>query len=223
MVIDGRHGQIPRGGPSDHGPSGRNPTGADGRTDNEVIVMNTKALLASAAFSAALLASGLGYAADGIGTQIEATRAAMLNYNPSTVDRSDREAATVNLDAAAAAHRNGNDARAQSFLNFARGELGLPVNSALVASPVVASPAPATAASFDRQLGEAKAASADARREIRDTVAVSLSTAEGLEAQGKLAQAQSYLNFARGELGLDVPAPSNVADSGITGLRPEAR
>ena len=111
--------------------------------------MNTKALLASAAFSAALLASGLSYAADGIGAQIEATRAAVLNYNTAVVDRSDRETAIVNLNVAEASHRSGNDAKAQSYLNFARGELGLPVNSAVMAAPVVAGPDTASSAIVD--------------------------------------------------------------------------
>jgi hypothetical protein len=81
------------------------------------------------------------------------------------------------------------------------------------------------AADFAEQLSEAKTASLNATsREIRDTVAIHLSVAQSLNEQGKQAGAQSYLDFARGKLGLNISAQAPAVNIGeIVGLRDEAR
>jgi len=117
--------------------------------------MTTKTLLSAAAFSAALLASGVGYAADGFEARLQEAQAAVNSYNSVIADRSDRESAVINLNVAESYHRAGNDAKAQQFLNFARSELGLNIAPARVASPVVAQPGTASAgnAGFDGIVG----------------------------------------------------------------------
>ncbi|WP_207459739.1 hypothetical protein [Azospirillum sp. SYSU D00513] len=85
---------------------------------------------------------------------------------------------------------------------------------------------PSLAAGFDTQLGEAQAASlAQPEREIRDTIATHLSTAESLQAQGREAEAQPYLNLARGLLGLpveqSVPFRTQTAERPTGGLQAE--
>jgi len=60
----------------------------------------------------------------------------------------------------------------------------------------------ADTSSFQAQLNEAKS-STTASREMQSTVATHLSAAEALHARGNAAEAEQYLNFARGMLGLD--------------------
>ncbi|WP_207462796.1 hypothetical protein [Azospirillum sp. SYSU D00513] len=53
--------------------------------------------------------------------------------------RETREIAAIHLSAAEGYAQGGNQAKAQQYLNFARGKLGLPVTQAQTAQPVVAS------------------------------------------------------------------------------------
>ncbi|WP_207458227.1 hypothetical protein [Azospirillum sp. SYSU D00513] len=107
--------------------------------------MNTKTFLATAAFSAALLASGLSQAAEGFQAQLRETRAAVVNNASAITDRDDRESAVISLNTSEGYYRLGDEAKAQRFLNFARGELGLPVAAPVQASAVVAAPGAAAA------------------------------------------------------------------------------
>jgi hypothetical protein len=176
-------------------------------------IMAIRTTLAAAALSTVALLSGTAFAGDFASDLSEAKVASQ------TTGRETREAVTPALNAAQSFNAWGNHAQAQGYLNYARGMLGLPTSAAIVATPVVAAPI----ASFDQQVNEAKAANANATREIRETVAIHLNAVEGLEVQGKHDQAQAYLNFARGKLGLQVPA-TQTADAGdIVSYRPEAR
>ena len=102
------------------------------KEDDEMKILST---LASAAFAVVALTSGASHAADGFQDQIQETRAAM---NSTITDRSDRDAAVISLNAAEGLYRAGDEAKAQQFLNFARGELGFPVTPVHTAVPVVA-------------------------------------------------------------------------------------
>ncbi|HYG84850.1 MAG TPA: hypothetical protein VD978_01180 [Azospirillum sp.] len=72
-----------------------------------------------------------------------------------------------------------------------------------------------SAGSFEAQLNEAKSVGqAEASRETRSTIATNLSVAERLHAQGNEAQAEQYLRFARGMLGLDTATQSPATQVG---------
>ena len=72
------------------------------------------------------------------------------------------------------------------------------------------------ATSFEAQLNEAKSISLlDVERSERSTVATNLSVAEHLYAQGKQAQAEQYLNFARGLMGLETVTQSPSLQVGV--------
>jgi len=58
-------------------------------------------------------------------------------------------------------------------------------------------------ASFQAQLNEAKSSIMNADNEARGTVSTHLSAAQSLYAEGKEAEAERYLRFARSRLGLD--------------------
>lgn len=73
----------------------------------------------------------------------------------------------------------------------------------------------AAAASFEDQLEEAKStAYTETSKDNRSTVVTHLSVAEALHAKGERAEAQSYLDVARGRLGLPLlpPTPPQVGE-----------
>jgi hypothetical protein len=88
------------------------------------------------------------------------------------------------------------------------------------------------AAEFSSQLNEAKVAVQTTGKATRQAVVPALNAAYGFNAIGDQTQAQDFLNFARGKLGLStasavvatpvVAAPAQTTDTGIIGLRPEA-
>ena len=61
---------------------------------------------------------------------------------------------------------------------------------------------PAGAGTFEAQMDEAKSIALTASSDTRSTIATYLSVAQALHAQGKEAQAEEYLRFASGILGL---------------------
>ncbi|WP_207462170.1 hypothetical protein [Azospirillum sp. SYSU D00513] len=92
----------------------------------------------------------------------------------------------------------------------------------------------AFAGDFNSDLTEAKIASQVAGRDAREAAIPALNAARSLNAWGYQDQAQDYLNYARGKLGLTntsvvvatpvVAAPqlASTIDTGIVGLQGEA-
>ncbi|WP_207460879.1 hypothetical protein [Azospirillum sp. SYSU D00513] len=180
--------------------------------------MTIRHTIAAAALSAAALLSGTALAGDFASDLREAT---ILGQ---TANRDVREAVAPALKAARSLEAFGDTAQARDFLAYARGQLGLSNGSALVATPVVAGPA-VGAASFDAQLTEAMDALSGAGRDVREAAAPSLKAAQAFSTQGKQAQARDHLNFARGKLGLAIPAESRTAKvdlNQVAELRDEA-
>ncbi|WP_029010413.1 hypothetical protein [Azospirillum halopraeferens] len=184
--------------------------------------MKTNTAIASTAFAIAALTSGASHAADSLQDQIQQTRLAVHNASP-VADRADREAAFISLNAAEGLQRAGNAAKAQQFLSFARAKLGLDGASFHAAAPVLAKPAVASAGktgSFEQQLAEARIASHSVYRDSRETATINLNVAQSLNAQGKQAAAQQYLDVARGQLGLASQPRTEFADIGEIGGLP---
>ena len=88
--------------------------------------------IAAAALSTIALLSGTGLAAD-FNSQLNEAKAVNVNAYRET-----RETVATHLNAAEGYSQAGDQAKAQQYLNFARGKLGLPVVQAQAAVPVVA-------------------------------------------------------------------------------------
>jgi hypothetical protein len=179
--------------------------------------MTIRHTIAAVALSTAALLSGTAFAGNFASDLSEAKIASQ------TAGREIREAVTPALNSAQSLDAWGYHSGAQGYLTYARGMLGLPTSSAVVATPVVAAPMAADAGvgSFDQRLNEAKIASLSAGREIRDVVSNEISVAQSLSAQGNQSQAEGHLAFARGKLGLEVAQATNIGD--VADYRPEAR
>ncbi|HYG87451.1 MAG TPA: hypothetical protein VD978_14425 [Azospirillum sp.] len=91
--------------------------------------------VASALFSTVLIVSGGALAASqqnglepAFGNQLSETIAALRNHSPGGMGREERLTAEHYLQIAQDLSRQGQAAKAQAYLNFARGELGLTVS-----------------------------------------------------------------------------------------------
>ncbi|HYG88527.1 MAG TPA: hypothetical protein VD978_19970 [Azospirillum sp.] len=100
--------------------------------------MQTRILAITTALSAALLGSSASFAAssDALGTprgfsaQLNDTKVALTTNNTAPIGREERNEARKYLAMAKSLWDRGSPAQAQQFLNFARGKLGLSVESA---------------------------------------------------------------------------------------------
>lgn len=84
--------------------------------------------IAAAALSVAVLASGSAFAAGestGFDAQLAATKAAAIGVTSIQAERSDRDLANSYIVMAQSLANQGDLVKAQDFLNFARGKLGL--------------------------------------------------------------------------------------------------
>ena len=177
--------------------------------------MTIRHTIAAAALSTVALLSGTSLAADFASELSEAKVASQV------ADRDTREAVIPALNAAGSLNAWGYQSQAQDQLSFARGMLGLSTSSAIVATPVVAASS-IDGTGLDAQLTEAKAALSGASREIRKAAIPALNTARSLVASGSHVEAQDYLNFVRGKLGLGAPAQIQAVKIGdIAGLAVE--
>jgi hypothetical protein len=180
--------------------------------------MTIRHTLAAVALSTATLLSGTAFAGDFAAQLSEAKVVSQ------TAGHSTRQAVVPALNAAYGLKAIGAQDQAQDQLTFARNKLGLSTSSAIVATPVVASPmGKASVGSFDEQLSEAKVASLTAGREIREAVVAEISVAQALNAQGNQASAEDHLNYARGKLGLTVTAQAQSRAIADIYLPPSAR
>ncbi len=108
--------------------------------------------IAAAALSVAVLASGSAFAAGergGFDALLAETKAAAITVSSVRAERSDRDLANSYITMAESLARQGDQAKALDFLNFARGKLGLTAQERLnraetgsVAPQSAASPAP---------------------------------------------------------------------------------
>lgn len=103
--------------------------------------MNIRTIAASAVLSATLLASTAGIAAadsavgtpDNFATQLSDAKTALAERNTGTIGREERNEAGKYLAMAASLWDQGDTAKAQQFLSFGRGFLGLKTAPANVA------------------------------------------------------------------------------------------